>query len=178
LSGLEGPSLSAGLNRSAAVADLEVNLMAGKPEPKLNDAARAFVVQSLAMFDPPSVVAAAVKKEFDLIITPQGCEAYNPTKKAGAKLAAKWKALFTETRKAFLEDTAEIGISHRVVRLRALQRMADKAETMGNVALAANLLEQAAKEMGDAYTNTRVLRGGLELTAPKTLADFYAGSNT
>lgn len=133
--------------------------MAARGEPKLTDDARTFVVQSLAMFDPPSVVAAAVKKEFSLTITPQGCEAYNPTKRAGAKLADKWKALFEETRKAFLEDTAEIGISHRTVRLRALQRMVEKAEGQGNTALAAQLLKQAAEEMGNAYTNRRELTG-------------------
>lgn len=133
--------------------------MAARGEPKLTDEARAFVVQSVAMFDPPSVVAKAVKQEFGLTISPQGCESYNPTKRAGAKVAEKWRALFYETRKAFLENTAEIGISHRTVRLRALQRMVDKAESAGNVALAAQLLKQAAEEMGNAYTNRRELTG-------------------
>lgn len=151
--------------------------MPGKGEPKLTEDARAFVVQQLAMYDPPSVVAKAVRDEFGVTIAPQSLEFYDPTKRAGAKLSEKWKALFRETREAFLKDTAEIGISHRVVRLRALQRMAQVAEKQGNLQLTASLLEQAAKEMGDAYTNTRVLRGGLELTAPKTLADFYGGSN-
>jgi hypothetical protein len=151
--------------------------MAGKGEPKLTDDARAFVVQQLAMFDAPSVVVAAVKQEFKVSLSAQAVEFYDPTKRAGLKLHAKWKTLFEETRKKFLEDTAEIGISHRTVRLRALQRMASKAETMGNLTLAASLHEQAAKEMGDAYTNTRVVRGGLELTTPKSLSDFYGGQN-
>jgi len=133
--------------------------MAGRGEPKLTDEARTFVVQSLAMYDPPSIVAAAVKKDFDLIITPQGCEAYDPTKRAGAKLSDKWRALFKETRSTFLEDTSRIGISHRATRLRALQRMADRAEGQGNLALAANLHKQAAEEMGNAYTNRRELSG-------------------
>jgi len=133
--------------------------MADRGEPKLTDDARTYVVQAIACFDTPSVVAAAVKKDFGLIISPQGCEAYDPTKRAGAKLSDKWKSLFQETRKAFLEDTSRIGISHRSVRIRALQRMADKAETMGNLSLAAQLFEQAAKEMGDAYTNRRELTG-------------------
>lgn len=133
--------------------------MADRGEPKLTDDARTYVVQALACFDAPTAVSLAVKKEFDLSITPQGCEAYDPTKRAGAKLSAKWKALFEETRKTFLEDTSRIGISHRAVRLRAIQRMAEKAETMGNMALAAQLYEQAAKESGDAYTNRRELTG-------------------
>src|SRR5690606_32913826 len=51
-----------------------------------------------------------------------------PNKRAGRDLAKRWRAIFEETRKAFLEDTSKIGISHRAVRLRALQRIAEKAE--------------------------------------------------
>lgn len=131
--------------------------MAGKGEPKLTDDARAFVVQQLAMFDPPAVVAKAVKEEFGIIVTPQAMEFYDPNKRAGAALSDKWRDLFKTTREAFLKDSAEIGISHRVVRLRALQRMAAQAEKQGNLQLAASLYEQAAKEVGNAYTNTRVL---------------------
>lgn len=153
--------------------------MAERGEPKLTDEARAFVVQSLAMFDPPSVVAAAVKKEFGLTITPQGCEAYNPTKRAGAKLSEKWRALFEATRKTFLEDTAEIGISHRTVRLRSLQRMVERAEGQGNVALAAQMLKQAAEEMGNAYTNRRELTGkdGKDLPPAATVVQVYVPDN-
>lgn len=127
--------------------------MAARGEPKLTDEARTFVVQSLAMFDAPGVVAKAVKLEFGLEITPQGCEAYDPTKRAGMKLLEKWRALFHETRKDFIEDTAKIGISHRATRLRTLQRLAERAETQGNLGLAATIIEQAAKETGDAFTN-------------------------
>lgn len=129
--------------------------MAARGEPKLTEEARAYVVQALACYDAPSVVREAVKKEFGLTITPQAIEAYDPTKRAGAKLSDKWKAIFEETRRAFLEDSARIGISHRAVRLRALQRLADKAESMNNLSLASQLLEQAAKEVGNAYTNRR-----------------------
>ena len=151
--------------------------MAGRGEAKLNDAARAYVVTALAAWDAPSVVAAAVRKEFGIQITPQSVEGYDPTKRAGAKLAEKWKALFFEARKQITEATAEIGISHKAVRLRMLERMAQRAENQGNIGLAANLLEQAAKEMGNAFTNTRVLQGGLALTTPKTLSDFYGGTD-
>lgn len=152
--------------------------MAGKGEAKLTDAGRAFVVQQLAMWETPSAVVASVKQEFGVTLTAQGVEFYDPTKRAGAKLHERWKTLFHETRKAFTEDTAEIGISHKTVRLRSLQRMAAQAEKQGNLALAASLLEQAAKEMGDAYTNTRVVKGALALTTPKSLADFYGGADT
>ncbi|MFQ6161408.1 DUF2280 domain-containing protein [Sinorhizobium meliloti] len=141
----------------------------------LKDEVKIFIVQSLACFDTPSVVVDAVRKEFGATITRQSVEGYDPTKKAGSNLAEKWKLLFEETRQTFLEDTATIAISHRAVRLRALQRMAEKAETQGNMVLAANLLEQAAKEVGDSYTNRRQISGpdGGPVEV-RTLADFYS----
>jgi hypothetical protein len=113
-------------------------------------------------------VAEAVRKEFGETIARQSIEAFDPTKRAGQKLAKRWRALFEETRKTFLEDTAAIGVSHRAVRLRALQRMATKAEEMGNMQLAAQILRQIAEEMGGALTNRRELTGkdGKDLPAP------------
>lgn len=151
--------------------------MAGKGD-KLTDAARTFVVQQLAMYDPPDMVAKAVKDEFGVSVTRQAVQAYDPTKYAGRQLSQKWRDLFAATRKAHLESTAEVGISHKTVRLRALQRMANKAEAMGNLQLAAQLHEQAAKEMGNAFTNARVIQGGLAVVTPKTLNDFYGGGDT
>ena len=135
---------------------------------KLSDEVKTYIVQALACFDSPSVVAAAVKKEFGVDVSRQLVESHDPNKKAASGLAPKWKVLFEETRKTFLEDTATIAISHRAVRLRALQRMADKAETQGNMVLASSLLKQAAEEVGGAYTNRRELTGkdGKDLPVP------------
>lgn len=134
-------------------------MMKVKGEPKLSDEARAFVVQALACFDTPTTVSKAVKAEFDFVISPQAVECYNPTKRAGQKLSERWRMLFEQTRKTFLEDVSQIGISHRAVRLRAIQRMAEKAESVGNIGLAAQLYEQAAKESGNSYTNKREVTG-------------------
>ncbi|RWB67560.1 DUF2280 domain-containing protein [Mesorhizobium sp.] len=142
---------------------------------KLSDAAKTFVVQSLACFDTPSTVAEAVRKEFGETIARQSIEAFDPTKRAGQKLAKRWRALFEETRKTFLEDTAAIGVSHRAVRLRALERMAAKAESMGNMQLAAQILRQIAEEMGGALTNRRELTGkdGKDLPAAPAPVNIF-----
>jgi hypothetical protein len=126
---------------------------------KLTVEQKTYVVQSLACFDTPTAIAAALRKDQDIEITPQSVEAYDPTKAAGASLGKRWSLLFETTRKNFLEDTAGIAISHRAVRLRALQRMAGKAEDKGNMVLAASLMEQAAKEVGESYTNRREVSG-------------------
>lgn len=134
----------------------------GDRRASLPDDVRTFIVQALACFDRPSEVAKAVKEEFGLTVSRQAVEAYDPTKRAGAELSAEHRAVFEATRSTFLQRTAEIGISHRAVRLRAIERLANRAEAMGNITLAAELLEQAAKEMGGAFTNKREVAGDRE----------------
>lgn len=148
-----------------------------RPEGKLNPEQQTFVVQSIACFDPPGVVRDALKKEFGVEVSSQAIEAYDPTKRAGRKSLKKWRELFEATRREFLDDTARIGISHKAVRLRALHRMAERAETAGNLKLAAELHKQAAEEVGGAYTNRREFTGkdGEPLpTAPAAAVTIFA----
>ncbi len=146
---------------------------------KLNIEQQTFVVTSLACFDSPSTVAATLKRDYDISITPQSIESYDPTKVAGRQVAQRWKLLFEQTRKDFLEDTSRIGISHRSVRLRALDRMAAEAERRGNMVLAAALMKQAAEDVGGAYTNRRELTGkdGKDLPAPAPVTIFQLPDN-
>ena len=119
----------------------------------LKNEVKGFIVQALACFDTPSQVVEQVKQEFGVEISRQLCESHDPTKRAGVNLAVKWVTLFHDTRKRFREETAEIPIANRAYRLRTLGRMAVKAESSKNMALTAQLLEQAAKEVGDVYVN-------------------------
>ena len=125
----------------------------------LPDEVKTFIVQQLACFDTPTEVAKAVKVEFEVDVPRQQVEAYDPNKRAGASLSEEYRALYAETRKAFLEDSAAIGIAHRSVRLREIQKLVDRAKTSGNLMLVASLIEQAAKESGGAFTNKRELSG-------------------
>lgn len=119
----------------------------------LNNEVKGFIVQALACFDTPSQVATAVREEFGIEVSRQQCEAQDPTKRAGRDLAKKWVTLFHDTRKRFREETAEIPIANRAYRLRAMNRFVERAETMKNIGLAMQILEQAAKEVGDVYVN-------------------------
>jgi hypothetical protein len=121
----------------------------------LTEDVKAFIVQALACFDTPTQVSEAVKEEFGLDVTRQQVAAYDPTKKTSRTLGKKWRAIFHATRKSFLEETAAIPIANQSFRLRALQRMYEKTAGRGNYAMAAQLIEQAAKEAGDAYANRR-----------------------
>lgn len=53
-----------------------------------------------------------MKQEFDIDVTRQQVEQHDPTKRAGANLAAKWRTLFEDTRKRFREETADIPIAN------------------------------------------------------------------
>lgn len=119
----------------------------------LSNDVKAFIVQALACFDTPSQVVEAVQKEYGVIVTRQQVETHDPTKTSGKGLAKRWVTLFEDTRKRFREETAEIPIANRAYRLRALGRIAERAETMKNLPLAIQVLEQAAKEVGDIYVN-------------------------
>jgi hypothetical protein len=122
----------------------------------LKDEVKAFIVQALACFDSPSQVAQAVKEQYGVEVSRQLCERYDPTKYSGRDLSHKWKTYFGECRARFREETSEISIANRAFRLRGLARMAEKAESMKNMVLAAHLFEQAAKEVGDIYVNRRL----------------------
>jgi hypothetical protein len=119
----------------------------------LKNEVKSFIVQALACFDTPSQVAEAVKNEFGVALPRQQVESHDPTKACSKGLAAKWQTLFHDTRKRFREETADIPIANRAYRLRAMNRFVERAEGMKNIGLAMQILEQAAKEVGDVYVN-------------------------
>jgi hypothetical protein len=119
----------------------------------LKSEVKAFIIQSVACYDTPTQVADAVLKEFGIKITRQQVEQNDPTKVSSKGLAKKWVDLFHSTRERFQTEIADIPIANKAYRLRTLNRMATNTENMRNYALTAQLMEQAAKEMGDVYTN-------------------------
>jgi hypothetical protein len=121
----------------------------------LNDEVKAFVVRGLACYDTPSQVVNAVKQKFALDVSRQQVALYDPEKYVGRSLSAKWKTLFFDTRALFRKQVAEVPIANRACRLRALGRMAQEAEDQRNFALAMQIIEQAAREVGDMFVNTR-----------------------
>jgi hypothetical protein len=119
----------------------------------LNNKVKAFIVQGLATYMTPSEVAEAVKQEFDIVVTRQQVSCYDPGKAAGINLSKTWKDLFKKFRDDFNNDIQAIPIANKAYRLNMLDRMARDAEKSKNRPLAAALAEQAAKEMGEVFTN-------------------------
>lgn len=125
--------------------------------PKLSNEVKVFIVTHLAMFDTPTQVALAVKEEFGVEVTRQAVQYYDPT--VGEKPPKTFIALFETTRTRFIDSASEIPIAIRAVRLRRLDRMARALEDRRNVLGAAQLMKQAAEDIGGVYTNRRELTG-------------------
>ncbi|TLP75264.1 DUF2280 domain-containing protein [Pseudomonas nitroreducens] len=117
----------------------------------LTNDVKTFIVQALACFDAPSQVCQAVKSVYGIEVTRQQVETHDPTKTSGKGLAKRWVTLFHDTREQFRSEMAQIPVANRAFRLRAMQRLLEKAEKAGNTVLCAKLLEQAAREVGDHY---------------------------
>lgn len=131
------------------------------------------MVTELACFEKPSAVRDKIKEIHGIEVALNRIVYYDPTC-SNPKLGDNWRQLFFATRKAFIDDCSRTAISHRAVRLRRIQRVADQIEEKLGGDLPAknlvlltqlsaefrNLLKQAAEEMGDAYTNRRMLING------------------
>ncbi|MFJ5452959.1 DUF2280 domain-containing protein [Pectobacterium jejuense] len=119
----------------------------------LSTEVKAFIVQSLACYESTSKIIVLVKEEFNLVVTRQQVSAYDPSNAMAKSLSKKWVDLFHATRERFQNEISDIPIANKAYRLRVLNRMSAQAEGMKNLGMTAQLLEQAAKEVGDAYTN-------------------------
>lgn len=117
-----------------------------------------FIVTRLACYDKPSDVRQAFRDEFGIDVSLDQIVYYSPKSANGsARLAEHWVELFNETRERFLTDASTVPAANKMYRVRRLEKAADKAYEMRNYVLFSSLYEQIAKEMGEAYTNRRLL---------------------
>lgn len=119
---------------------------------KLSNDVKVYIVQSLACYDTPSQVSENVYEEFGIRVERTHVQIYDPTKAAGKNISEKLIRIFEETRKEFLEKTSAIPIAHKTVRLSKLQRSYDYFVSKQNYIAANQILEQAAKEVGNFYS--------------------------
>lgn len=123
-------------------------------ESKLETSHQIFIVQHFAMFERAIDIQEALKQNFGVEISLQAVCYYNAE---NGNLTKKLKSLFNRTRKKFIEDSSAIPIAHKSYRLKKLQQMFEKEESenakLQNKKAMREILEQSAKESGDAYTN-------------------------
>jgi len=115
-----------------------------------------FIIIQLARFCSPSEVAEMLQSTFGIEISRAAISHYDPTlKQSRGTLKPEWIELFNQTRADFLNELSKVPISHRAYRLMQLDRLFRQAQRARNIPLAAQLLEQAAKECGDYYVRTK-----------------------
>jgi hypothetical protein len=125
-------------------------------KPKLNSEQQTFIVQQLAMFGKPVELQRALRQIYDVEIELSSIVHYDID---NSKFPAKWREIFEATRKEFLEKIVNVPTSHKAVRVKKLDQYVEEFEKNKNLVGAAQMLEQIAKEMGDAFTNRRELSG-------------------
>jgi hypothetical protein len=120
---------------------------------KLTDEQKIYVVERLAAYDGLTAIARGLKEKFGITISPTGVSHYNPER--SLDLAQRWKDLFAETRKAYIDSTADIGFTNKPARLRRREAMMHKAWAAGQYELANEILDSIAKETGDPLGDKR-----------------------
>lgn len=123
---------------------------------KLRTEVQRFIVCELARWRPPSAIVRDVRELFKVEVSRQQVHHYHPDH---GQPAEQWAELFQATRKAVTDALAAHGVALQGFRFQELQRLYDRAEQAGNVALAADLLRQAAMEAGGRFTNVQKVGG-------------------
>lgn len=135
----------------------------------LTDDQKLEIVSMLACFREPSEIIASFQSDYGLELDRKQVGRYDPHRSYYAA-GDKWREIFEAQRSAFLEDVAAVPIAHMGYRLQMLQQGVDAAKRAKNWPLVANLLEQAAKEIGGIYTSRRTPQ--ISDTGPKRARDM------
>lgn len=129
----------------------------------LNEEQKEWIVTQWAMMIPASQILKGFEERFGAAITANQARDYNPTTaRTRGKSMRKWKVLHDHIRHKFLTEIADIPIANASVRLHRLEQLCVGAMAKGNAPLAAEIIEQAAKEVGGLFTNKREIEGHVE----------------
>lgn len=125
---------------------------------KLTDELRRTIVMRLAMFDDVAAIRADLA-EMGIEISKQAIGHYNPETTTARIVSKQWVDLFHATREAWLKEISAEPIANRAYRLRRLEEVRRLAIRDGDYKEANKALEQAAKEIGQVYSNVQVHKG-------------------
>lgn len=115
------------------------------------------MILHLARCRTPAEVAVLMREEFELEITIPQVVKYDP-RRPSYEAGEKWLPLFEAARTSYLKDVEDVPIANQGFRLQTLQEGLEVAKKAKNWKLVAELMEQAAKEVGGVLTNERNLR--------------------
>lgn len=131
------------------------------PIPKLTDEIRAHIVTRLACYDSVGDITTEVMERWGIDVSHQAVSQYNPEGNR-RRLAQRWVDLFYTTRSGLMAELAAEPIASKSLRLRRLwllheaafkRAIAGGADALDQSAEARLALEQAAKEVGNVFSN-------------------------
>ena len=124
---------------------------------ELSDDLKLEIVSMLACYRKSQTIIDHFRDEHQLELTHKQVGSYDPTR-SYFEAGDQWRDIFDAKRKDYLEGVAKVPIANQGFRLNLLHELAIKAIEDDKPALAAALLEQAAKEVGGVLTNQREMR--------------------
>lgn len=117
---------------------------------KLKKAEQLFIVRSLAQFMTPTEVVKAIKETFNIVVSPQQVEAYDPTKVAGRDLRKEFKEVFVASREEYLKQPIHnISGANDIVQLKILSDLLFVKKN--NVTMTIKIVDQMQKIMKGFY---------------------------
>jgi hypothetical protein len=135
---------------------------------RLTSEHKAFVIRGFARFQTVPEITAGLKEKFGVEVSTHQLYGYHPDS-VNFRVSKQWLELFNREREAFLRNVDSIGIANKTVRLQRLEQACVVALARKNIKLAAELMEQAAKEMGEVFTNKREIKSDVRsVTATMT----------
>ncbi len=125
---------------------------------KLKKAEQLFIVRSLAQYMTPTEVVKAIKETFNITVSPQQVEAYDPTKVAGRDLRKEYKEVFESTREEYLKQPIHnISGANDIVQLKILSDLLFAKKN--NVTMTIKLVDQMQKIMKGFYEKRLEITG-------------------
>ncbi|MDV5202031.1 DUF2280 domain-containing protein [Acinetobacter baumannii] len=125
---------------------------------KLKKAEQLFIVRSLAQFMTPTEVVKAIKETFNITVSPQQVEAYDPTKVAGRDLRKEYKEVFEATREEYLKQPIHnISGANDIVQLKILSDLLFAKKN--NVTMTIKIVDQMQKIMKGFYEKRLEITG-------------------
>ena len=124
---------------------------------ELTDEQKHEIVELLACYRTTAAIIAHFQEVHGFEMNHKQVGIYDPTRRYFAA-GDKWREIFDERRKAYLESVSTVPIANQGYRLNVLNELLVKALANDKPGLAITLLEQAAKEVGGIMTNQREVR--------------------
>lgn len=116
----------------------------------LNKKQKLFIVQSLAVFNTPQETVVLVKEEFNIDVSRQQVETYDPTKVAGRDISKEFKEAFEAIREMYLEQPIhKISGANDIVQIKILNDLLWSKKN--NVTMTIKIVDQMQKIMKGFY---------------------------